>query len=787
VHKYRTWVRLQRGGSGAALAIAFLVAVTQAAAAGERLTSLAALESHAVISNPGDVSPDGSRYVLRVIHADRAANNITVDILTGTLGSLEEAASPKVVAHLVTSGLGSSKYQFAASFDALPVNELHWMGNSKIALIWSGAQERRQVFTIDLRSGAVVQLTDVPAQVTQFLASEQGALLFNSLIPDSGGDSSERIKNGFAAGKHADAITMLEGEFDDRPRLTRNNSANWFLRDSAGAMRPVLMNGQLIDYANPYFRIMKLSPDGRRAFINLSINQAPPASWQDYKNGLLHDIMNADKKEGAGFYTSQHPVIPSILDMRTGAIRVLWNAPVNRTPDSMVAWSPNGRFLLMAPTFLPIEANGAANSGAAKDDAGLSGIATAVVDVEKGSYGVVPIDLKGRSVTRLSWQGEAGVTVTSTDVEGHDQTDSSFAWSRGAWRQQVISPAKTPSHFGVTVTIKQDLNTPPLVVARDAQGHERIVLDPTPELRSTFNLGKVASVSGPLTGGGQWHGVLTYPAGYVEGHRYPLVIQSLYGRPMSDDFNLYGVIADKKTTGAGPNFMPSYPGQLLAARDIAVLTVGPIGHTTKSDEAKDRTAAMVAAAREMIAKGVADPDKIGLAGFSRNGYFVEYALTHSDFHFAAAMVADNYSTSYVQSMLRDWWSFDTDIVGVPAFGEGLRTWLQVSPEFNVEKVNAPVLMVAQSEGITTIIGQWEFFSRLRFLQKPVELFVMPDAFDHGAHGTQNPQQVQTVQERVADWFEFWLTGHEDSAESKREQYASWHELRNLQPRIAHVP
>jgi hypothetical protein len=90
-------------------------------------------------------------------------------------------------------------------------------------------------------------------------------------------------------------------------------------------------------------------------------------------------------------------------------------------------------------------------------------------------------------------------------------------------------------------------------------------------------------------------------------------------------------------------------------------------------------------------------------------------------------------------------------------------------------------MIGQSGSrITYVIGEWEIFSRLRFLHRPVEIYVMPDIDRHPSHITQNPGQIVAIQARAIDWLSFWLTGREDTDPQKRDQYVRWHALRTLQ-------
>jgi len=185
-------------------------------------------------------------------------------------------------------------------------------------------------------------------------------------------------------------------------------------------------------------------------------------------------------------------------------------------------------------------------------------------------------------------------------------------------------------------------------------------------------------------------------------------------------------------------------------------------------------------AQQLIASGIADPLKIALVGFSRNGHWVEFTLAHSAFSFAAAIAADNYDPSYFQSALLNWRNDDAEMNGAPAFGEGLQKWLTRAVGFNAEHIHTPLFMIGQSGGLQMIIGDWEIFSRLRYLKKPVEMYMMPEVDTHPSHLPQNPGQILGIQDNAIDWLSFWLIGREDPSPQKRDQYARWRAFRASQ-------
>jgi hypothetical protein len=189
------------------------------------------------------------------------------------------------------------------------------------------------------------------------------------------------------------------------------------------------------------------------------------------------------------------------------------------------------------------------------------------------------------------------------------------------------------------------------------------------------------------------------------------------------------------------------------------------------------TAGFEGAAEQLAVRGLVDRQRVGISGFSRTGWHVEYALTHSEFPFAAAIAADNIDSNYMQALVLPWvWpSFVASNGGEP-FAAGIKAWLEESPAFGVERIRAPLRLQVNSGALPVAMTHWEMFARLKYLNKPVELYVIPN-IEQGTHNLQNPRQLLASAGGAVDWFDFWLNDHEDPAPAKAEQYERWRKLK----------
>ncbi|HKC86294.1 MAG TPA: prolyl oligopeptidase family serine peptidase, partial [Blastocatellia bacterium] len=126
--------------------------------------------------------------------------------------------------------------------------------------------------------------------------------------------------------------------------------------------------------------------------------------------------------------------------------------------------------------------------------------------------------------------------------------------------------------------------------------------------------------------GAEIHGLLTYPAGYVKGTKVPLLLR-IHGGPNGQDQHSF-----------------SLERQLFAANGYAVLAVnyrGGAGRGQKfsraifADWGHYEVEDLQAGVDHVIKMGVADPDRLGVGGWSYGGILTDYMIA-SDTRFKAA-------------------------------------------------------------------------------------------------------------------------------------------------------
>jgi dipeptidyl aminopeptidase/acylaminoacyl peptidase len=258
-------------------------------------------------------------------------------------------------------------------------------------------------------------------------------------------------------------------------------------------------------------------------------------------------------------------------------------------------------------------------------------------------------------------------------------------------------------------------------------------------------------------------GGLYWPADYVAGKKYPVILQTHNWDP--DKFWMDGPWAT------------AFAAQALAGKGFFVLQApDPDWHISMTPKEAPRAMAAYESAIDYLERRrLIDRNRVGITGFSRTYWYVTYTLTHSKHHFAAAAVADGLDGSYFQYMTQPGVATQYEqMFGGPPYGKSMSQWLKQSPAFLMDKIETPLRI--QTSSPDALLIDWHWYSGLSRLDKPVEMIYIPE----GTHILEKPWERITSQQGNVDWFCFWLKGEEDPDPGKAEQYKRWRELRKLQ-------
>jgi dipeptidyl aminopeptidase/acylaminoacyl peptidase len=233
------------------------------------------------------------------------------------------------------------------------------------------------------------------------------------------------------------------------------------------------------------------------------------------------------------------------------------------------------------------------------------------------------------------------------------------------------------------------------------------------------------------------------PAGYRAGTKAPFIVM-VHGGP----------------TGSWADRFDRW-GQLLASRGYAILYPnirGSLGYghefviSNRYDWGGGDWKDVMAAVDYAISQGLADPERLGIGGWSYGGYMAAWAVTQTT-RFKASVsgapmtdLESEFGTESAGVNIGDTWA-----LGIPYDNQELFT--KRSPVTFVKNVKTPTLLLNGEEDTTDPIGQVEQFYRgLKRYKVECELVVYP----REGHGIREEKHQLDVLNRVIGWFEKYL-------------------------------
>lgn len=243
-------------------------------------------------------------------------------------------------------------------------------------------------------------------------------------------------------------------------------------------------------------------------------------------------------------------------------------------------------------------------------------------------------------------------------------------------------------------------------------------------------------------------GIVVYPVGYERGTRAPLVVD-VHGGPA-------GVFQRQHL--ASPNRHCDLLA--LAARGIAVLRANPRGsggygcafrYANYGDWGGCDFRDIMAGVDTLIERGVADPQRLGIMGWSYGGFMTSWAITRTD-RFRAACVGAGVTNLMSFNGTADIPGFVPDYFSAE-FWDDLDAYRDHSALFQIQSASTPTLIQHGEVDIRVPLSQGrELYNALKRRGVPVEMVIYP----RQGHGISEPRLLIDRRKRPVDWFARWL-------------------------------
>lgn len=297
------------------------------------------------------------------------------------------------------------------------------------------------------------------------------------------------------------------------------------------------------------------------------------------------------------------------------------------------------------------------------------------------------------------------------------------------------------------VYVQESATALPELFLRDAQGQEVQLTKLNSDFRDTYELPRqevVTWTSGEGETALEIEGVLTYPRDFVEGTPAPLIVQ-IHGGPKGrstnglQNYNMAPVWAAEGYAVLRPNFR----GSEGYGNAFAVANRRDLGGGDFQD--------IMAGVEWCVAKGIADPQRLGVMGGSYGGYMTNWAIGHTD-RFKAAVSQFgifHLQTDYSNSSLSRW---DNDYLGA-YYWEDPDIYRRLSPGSYIEAIKTPTLIIHGDDDDNTFISNSkELYQALRHRGVTTQFVHYP----REGHGLREPNHRLDEIRRCLAWMDRYV-------------------------------
>jgi dipeptidyl aminopeptidase/acylaminoacyl peptidase len=242
--------------------------------------------------------------------------------------------------------------------------------------------------------------------------------------------------------------------------------------------------------------------------------------------------------------------------------------------------------------------------------------------------------------------------------------------------------------------------------------------------------------------GTEVHSLVIRPAGAPRTARVPLVVD-IHGGPNGQDD--YGFSFDR---------------QWLAANGYAVLAVNYRGSAGRGERFQKAIYAdwghfevvdVLGAVDEAVRAGIADPDRLGVGGWSYGGITTDYLIATTTRFRGAVAGASAINALALYGTDQYILQYDLEL-GVPWVNSAL--YLRLSyPLLHADRIRTPTLFTGGSlDANVPITGSDQMYQALRRLGVPTQLVVYPGEY----HGITRPSFLRDRLERRVAWFDRYV-------------------------------
>ena len=558
-----------------------------------------------------------------------------------------------------------------------------------LAFLSNRKDNRNQIYLLNLSGGEAEPLTDGKSAVTNFAWSPDGRSI---------------------------ALTMVDAKTEEEEKNDKGKNDSRWADENLKLARLYVLSVQ--KDANGKREPRKLTTENYQVEDFDWSNDGSRIAFGHVKSPVANDWPTSDV---------------SIVEVASGKITDLANSPAAETSP---LYSPDGKSIAVSTSDVPARWAGSGiiqvfstSGGPPKNAAGTFDAQPAVAGWSSDSKRIYFSEAKG-----------TGTQIYSLDVAANriDEIKTTPA---------VLSAISLNSSGTTFAFVRQTPNTPADAYVASVADFNPVQVTRVNEGLQIPALGRTEVITWKSKDGKDIEGLLTYPVGYQNGQRVPLIL-NVHGGPA-------GVFQQTFIGGRGV-----YPLATFASRGFAILRPNPRGSSGYGAEFRRANIKdwgfgdyqdLMTGVDKVIEMGVADPERLGVMGWSYGGFMTSWIVTQTQ-RFKAASAGAPVTNLMSFNGTADIPAFIPDYFG-GQFWEVMDLYQKHSPMFNVKNVSTPTMIQHGEADIRVPISQgYEFYNALKVKGVPTRMLVLP----RQPHGPTEPKMQLAAMKANLEWFEKYI-------------------------------
>ncbi|MNK06649.1 Prolyl oligopeptidase family protein [compost metagenome] len=345
-----------------------------------------------------------------------------------------------------------------------------------------------------------------------------------------------------------------------------------------------------------------------------------------------------------------------------------------------------------------------------------------------------------------------GLVIKSINNQNYD--NGMYLWTRKAKLTELRNQPMKFKFYGDIrpgkpfLFSESSFETPPRLMLHHPAGKTELLYQTDPHQKD-YQWGKSELINFSTPDGKQLKGALFYPANYISGKRYPMIV-SIYEKQSKDlhDYQIPSI--DKNDALNGVNITNyNAEGYLVFLPDIDYEFNNPGISATKC---------VVAGVEKVIEMGLADRQNIGLMGHSFGGYETAFIATQTDLFktaIASAGITDISSWAVLISQFGpNFTRIEEDQFRMTGKFQG-DDYVRNSPMHYIHQMKTPILLWSGDKDTNVDVSQTKsFHTALWRLGKQSTMLI----YKGENHVLISPDNQTDLDRRVKNWFDHYLKG-----------------------------